>query len=88
MRESEVFADVEANRYLGRGFIGTGISFWDLTRSDTFTPAWLLHFGVPLSKSPRHPVFFIGEGRLFFDHIDDVSNNYQVWGGLRIQFRR
>jgi hypothetical protein len=87
VRESALFVDVEANKYLGNSFIGTGISFWDLTRSDTWTPAWLLHFGLPLSRSERVPVFFIGEGRLFFDHIDDVRNNYLVWGGLRIQFR-
>jgi hypothetical protein len=72
----------------GGSFIGTGLSFWDLTRSSTWTPAWLLHFGVPLSRSAKHPVFFIGEGRLFFDHIDDVANNYQIWGGVRVQFRQ
>jgi len=66
--------------------IGTGLSLWDLTRSDTFTPAWLLHFGVPLNKDARVPVFFIGEGRLFFDHIDEASSNYQFWGGLRVHF--
>jgi hypothetical protein len=31
-------------------------------------------------------VYFVGEGRLFFDHIDDVSNNYQLWGGVRVHF--
>jgi hypothetical protein len=76
-------------KYLtGGSFIGTGLSLWDLTRRDTWTPASLLHFGVPLSRSARHPVFFIGEGRLFFDHIGDVRNNYQFWGGVRVQFRR
>jgi hypothetical protein len=29
-------------------------------------------------------VYFLGEGRLFFDHIDDVQNNYQFWAGVRI----
>jgi hypothetical protein len=87
VREHEVFVDVEANKYVGGGsYIGTGISFWDLTHSDTFTPAWMLHFGVPLGNHPAHQVYFVGEGRLFFDHIDDVSNNYQVWGGVRIRF--
>jgi hypothetical protein len=28
----------------------------------------------------------MGEGRLFFAHIDDVSNNHLVWGGVRVQF--
>lgn len=89
VRESALFVDGEVNRYLGGGsFIGTGLSLWDLTRGDTFTPAWLLHFGVPLTKNAKYPVFFIGEGRLFFDHIDDVQNNYQFWGGVRVHFRK
>jgi len=86
VRESELFADVELNKYVGGGsFIGTGISLWDLTRSDTFTPAWMVHFGVPLGDHPAHPVYFVGEGRLFFDHIDDISNNYQFWAGVRVR---
>jgi hypothetical protein len=89
VKESELFVDGEVNRYLrGGSFIGTGLSLWDLTRSDTWTPAWLLHFGLPLWKSEKHPVFFVGEGRLFFDHIDDASNNYQFWAGVRVQFRQ
>jgi hypothetical protein len=62
----------------------TGLSLWDISRRDTFTPAWMLHFGIPLGTHPAHPVYFLGEGRLFFDHIDDVSNNYQFWGGIRV----
>jgi len=89
VKESALFVDAEVNKYLSGGaFIGTGLSLWDVTRSDTWTPAWLLRFGLPLSRSAKRPVFFVGEGRLFFDHIDDVTNNYQVWGGVRIQFRR
>ncbi len=87
VKESALFADAEVNKYLSGGsFIGTGLSFWDLTRSGTFTPAWLLHFGMPVAKGAGFPVFIIAESRLFFDHTDDISNNYQVWGGVRIQF--
>ena len=86
VREHEVLVDVEANKFLGNGvFVGTGLSLWDITHSDTFTPAWLLHFGVPLGSHPKHPVYFLGEGRLFFDHIDDIQNNYQFWAGVRIR---
>jgi hypothetical protein len=85
VREYEVLVDVEANKYLSNGvFIGTGLSLWDITHSDTFTPAWLVHVGVPLGSHPRHPVYLLGEGRLFFDHIDDAQNNYQFWAGVRI----
>jgi hypothetical protein len=87
VNESALFVDAEVNKYLSGGsFIGTGLSLWDLTRGDTFTPAWLLHFGLPLTKNANHPVFFIGEGRLFFDHIGDVRNNYLLWGGVRVHF--
>ena len=87
VNKSEVFVDAEVNKYLSGGsFLGTGLSLWDITRSDTFTPAWMLHFGIPLGTHPAHPVYFLGEGRLFFDHIDDVSNNYQFWGGVRVHF--
>ncbi len=83
VRENEVFADVELNKYAKNGmFVGTGLSLWDLTHSDTFTPALLLHTGVPLAKK----VYFLVEGRLFFDHLDDVQNNYQFWGGVRVHF--
>ena len=89
MKESALFVDAEVNKYLAGGsFIGTGLSLWDLTRGDTLTPAWLLHFGLPLAKNAKYPVFFIGEGRLFFDHIDDISNNYLFWGGVRVHLQR
>jgi hypothetical protein len=39
-----------------------------------------------LGTHPAHPVYFIGEGRLFTDHFDDLSNNYQFWGGIRVRF--
>ncbi|HYE85582.1 MAG TPA: hypothetical protein VEA16_04470 [Vicinamibacterales bacterium] len=84
VREHQLFVDVELNKYLGRGFIGTGISAWDVTDGDTITPAVLLQFGVPLTASDR--VHFIGQGRMFLDHADDVRNNYLVWGGVRLRF--
>ena len=69
-------------------FVGTGLSLWDLTRSQLWTPAWLLHFGLPLSRRTRYAMFLVGEGRLFFTHLVDVGNNYEIWGGLQVRFRR
>ena len=87
VREHEVLIDIEGNKYLNGGtFIGTGISFWDITHSDTFTPAWMVHFGVPLGTHPHHQVYFVGEGRLFLKQMDNVQNNNQVWGGVRVHF--
>jgi len=45
-----------------------------------------VHFGIPLNKGAHVPVYFMGEGRLFFDNIDSIDNNYSVWGGVRIMF--
>jgi hypothetical protein len=85
VRENEVLIDVEANKYLTNGvLLGTGLSFWDVTHSDTFSPAWLLHVGAPLGHHPAHQVYFLVEGRLFLKKADDVANNYQFWGGVRI----
>lgn len=89
VNESALFVDAEVNKYLPGGvFLGSGVSLWDLTRSDTITPAWLVHFGIPLTKTSRMPVYFVGEGRVFLDHADDIASNYQFWGGVRVHFRR
>ena len=82
VRRHAGFADLELNKYLGRGFIGTGFTLWDFAH-DT-TPGLLLHFGVPLNNSDRHPVHFIGQSRIFFG--DDVQDNYLLWGGVRVHF--
>jgi hypothetical protein len=85
--EHELFVDVEANKFLRGGvFVGTGLSLWDLAHSDTFTPAWMVHVGLPLTRNPSIPVHLLVEGRLFFDHADDIRNNYQFWGGVRVHF--
>lgn len=87
VRENELFVDVEANKYLSNGvFLGTGLSLWDITRSDTFSPAWMIHAGVPLAKNAKFPVYFLVEGRLFFEDLDEIDNNYQFWGGVRVRF--
>jgi hypothetical protein len=79
VKEIALFVEFEANKYLSSGP-------WDITRSDRFTPAWLVHFGIPPNTGARVPVFFITEGPLFFDHIDEASGNYQFWAGLRVHF--
>lgn len=82
VREHAVFADLELNKYLGRGFIGTGLTVWDFANETV--PGLLLHFGVPLNNSERHPVHFFGQSRLFF--ADGLEDNYLLWGGIRVHF--
>jgi hypothetical protein len=87
VKEHQLFADVEANKYLRGGvFLGAGFSMWDLTRSETITPAWMAHIGVPLGRNAKYPVYLLAEGRQFLDQADDLSNNYLVWGGVRVRF--
>lgn len=85
VREHQIFADVELNKYVGGGaFIGTGLSLWDIAHSDTITPAWMLHFGIPLTKA--RPIYFVGQARMYLDNADDIKNNYLLWGGVRVHF--
>ena len=53
-----------------------------MTHSDTFTPAWLIHVGVPLGNHPTHPVYFLGKSS-HADHADDIQFNQRP-AGVRI----
>lgn len=86
VREHALFVEAEANRWIGRGFVGAGVGLWDLTRSDTLTPTAMVHVGLPVADQVRFPIYFLLEGRLFLDNADDIDNNYQFWGGFRIRF--
>ncbi|HEY3384664.1 MAG TPA: hypothetical protein VGK32_23125 [Vicinamibacterales bacterium] len=88
---SSAFAEVEINRWFDRnGFFGTGIGVWDFTHSDTVAPVWLLQGGRRLWKASganQNELHFVVTGRLFLNKMDDISNNYQFWGGFRYIFR-
>jgi hypothetical protein len=83
---SSLFFDAAVNRVLSKGFIGAGVSFWDVTKSDTRALAALVHGGIDLDKNGRFA--FEVEGRVPFDQFDDLDNNYQFWGGIRIRPQR
>ena len=84
VRQHEVLVDVEANKYLRGVMLGSGLSLWDVTHSDTFQPAWLAHVGVPLGSVASRRAYFLVEGRVFFERFADPANNYQFWAGLRL----
>lgn len=87
VREHALFVEAEANKWFSnRAFVGGGVGLWDLTRSDTLTPSLMLHAGLPLAPNVRFPVYFLIEARSFLDGIDDIDNNYQFWGGIRVRF--
>jgi hypothetical protein len=87
---SSLYAEVELNRWFGerKGFIGTGIGAWDITHSDTRAPTWLLQFGHELYEAKNTSgLYFVASGRLFLDKMNNISNNYQFFGGFRYIFR-
>lgn len=80
---SSIFVDAAAQRLVGRGFIGGGLSAWDLTEEDTRSIGALIQGGIDLDQKGKFQ--FMVEGRLPFNTLDDVDNNYQFWGGIRIR---
>lgn len=87
--DTSVFGEVELNYHIGdKGVIGTGVGAWDLAHAGTRTGSWLLHAGREIARSAGDVrLMIVGEGRLFFDELDAIENNYQVWAGLRVVFR-
>ncbi len=89
--DSSLFADFEINRWFGRkGFIGSGVGVWDFTWGEMIAPTWLLQGGARVwqSKGQRpNELHFVASGHLFLNKMKDISNNYQVWAGLRFIVR-
>jgi hypothetical protein len=85
---TSAFAELELNRTYEKGYIGTGIGVWDFTHSGTIAPTLLLNWGQEIWRNQKkNRLFFTIEGRLFLDELGDISNNYQLWGGLRYRWR-
>jgi len=85
-----LFGDAELDFVFGSGaYLGTGLTFWDFTHSENFTPGWLGTLGVPLwaSDARKHQLLLAVEYRQFFDRFSDPDVNYQAWGGLKYLFR-
>ena len=79
--DNTIFADVAIHGLFGSGgFVGGGVSFWDLTNSELRTVALLVQFGFGAEN-----LQFTVEARAPFEDFDDLGNNYMVWGGIRIK---
>jgi hypothetical protein len=87
---TSLFGDAELNYMFQRGAsLGAGLTFWDITRSEIFTPGLLLSAGVPVWRndvSYRQMLFSL-EWRQMFDRGSDPDVNYQFWGGLKFLFK-
>ena len=83
-KNSSLFADLALNYLFGHGFVGGGLSGWDLTRDNgSRSLAFLLQGGVDLTRHGR--VQLVGQARAPFDQLGNLNDNYQFWGGLRFR---
>jgi hypothetical protein len=85
-----LFGDAELNYIFQRGaYLGTGLTFWDLTRGEIVTPGLLLSAGVPIWRNDTtyRQLLFGVEYRQLFDRMSDPDVNYQAWGGLKFLFK-
>ena len=79
---SALFADAAVNYVGGRGFFGGGLSWWDIGK-DSGGIGPLLQGGFDLDKDGKWQL--VGQARAPFSEFDDMSNNYQIWGGIRFR---
>ncbi len=87
---TSVFGELELNRTFGNGgYIGTGVGVWDFNHGNNVTGNLLIHLGAPIARyvDGRSRALFVVEGRLFFDQMSHIDNNYQFWAGLRYVVR-
>jgi hypothetical protein len=75
-----LFIDAAVHALFEHGFVGGGVSFWDLNDEDRRTISLLVQFGVGPEK-----LQFMFEARAPFEDMDDIGNNYMFWGGIRIR---
>jgi hypothetical protein len=80
---SSLYADGAVNYLLGGGFIGGGVTFWDIFEDDTRFVGLLVQAGFDLSDDGKWQL--VGQARAPFDQFDDLDNNYQLWGGIRFR---
>jgi hypothetical protein len=79
---TSLFVDAAINRVLSRGFLGGGLSYWDIGK-DSGGIGLLLQGGVDLSADGKWQL--VGQARAPFSEFDNLDNNYQFWGGLRFR---
>lgn len=83
---TSLFGDAEIDYVFRRGaFLGTGLTLWDFTHGEIFTPGWLGTAGVPIWRNDvrKHQLLLVGEWRQVFDRMSDPDVNYQFWAGLK-----
>jgi hypothetical protein len=80
---SAPYVDGAVNYLFSRGFLGGGVSFWDIGQDDTQFFGLLVQGGFDLSSDGKWQI--VGQARGPFDEFGDLANNYQMWGGIRFR---
>jgi hypothetical protein len=81
---TSLFADVGIDKNFEGGFFGGGVGLWDFTHGDTIDGSIFLHGGFDINDRLQWNF----EGRLFTSELDDISNNYAVFTGIRYFWKR
>jgi hypothetical protein len=79
---TSLLVNAAVNRVLGRGFVGAGLSWWDIGQ-DSGGLGPLFQGGFDLDSDGKWQL--VGQGRLIFSELDNIDNNYQLWGGIRFR---
>lgn len=84
---SSAYFDAVLAKRLERGELGLALGAWDLNHSKTLAPTLAAVGGwrVREGGAGRAAIHLTGEVRLFLDELDDISNHYQFWFGVRFQ---
>lgn len=75
-----LFIDAAVQRVFSKGYIGGGLSFWDLNDEDRRALALLVQFGF---GGDWLQIAF--EARAPFEDMDEIGSNYMFWAGVRIR---
>ena len=80
---SSLFVDGAVNYVFGSGFVGGGLTFWDIFEDDTRFFGLLVQAGWDVTPDGKWQI--VGQARGPFDEFGDLDNNYQIWAGVRFR---
>ncbi len=81
---STLYADFGLNYNFDSGvFLGAGAGIWDISHSDTRDGTFFVQGGTDVAQAGNFTVQWFIEGRLFFDMLDMIDNNYAAFTGIR-----
>lgn len=80
------FADIGALKKIGNGYFGGGVGVWDIASDDLRDGTIWLEGGLNVAKWTSASMQWFVNGRVFWDELDNIDDNYALSTGLRILF--